>query len=49
MPNGMIEILANRIIGRGRKEVLLEKQVSLPEAVKVTKIAATLDCTELWS
>ncbi|NLJ60684.1 MAG: DUF3794 domain-containing protein [Firmicutes bacterium] len=45
MPNGMIEILANRIIGRGRKEVLLEKQVSLPEAVKVTKIAATLDVT----
>lgn len=40
-----VEILASRIIGRGRKEVLLEKQVSLPEAAKVTKISATLDVT----
>jgi hypothetical protein len=45
LPNGMIEILANRVIGRGRKEVLLEKQVSLPEAVKVAKISATLGVT----
>jgi len=40
-----VEILASRIIGRGRKEVLLERQVSLPGAVKVAEISATLDVT----